>query len=85
MPKFEQWYDGKKEAWTANVVSIRSITEQFAPMLRAWLSDYDTLMPALHHYFTVQDESQAYNDTKFLAIAQALAAFHRRMAHRGVS
>lgn len=68
----------KKKRARAMLLPYSQIAEQFSAMLQAWLDEYDTLMPALHHYFAVQDEGLAYNDTKFLAIAQALEAFHRR-------
>ncbi|MPR02503.1 hypothetical protein F0169_10735 [Pseudomonas sp. MAFF 212408] len=68
----------KKKRARAMLLPYSQISEQFSAMLQAWLDEYDTLMPALHHYFAVQDEGLAYNDTKFLAIAQALEAFHRR-------
>ncbi|WP_223282371.1 HEPN domain-containing protein, partial [Pseudomonas amygdali] len=68
----------KKKRGRAMLLPHSQIAEQFGAMVQAWLNEYDTLMPALHHYFAVQDEGLAYNDTKFLAIAQALEAFHRR-------
>lgn len=68
----------KKRPGQLMLLPYSQIIEQFTPLLQAWLVDYNTLMPALHHFFAVQDESLAYNDTKFLAIAQALEAFHRR-------
>ena len=68
----------KKKRARAMLLSYSQIAEQFSAMIQVWLDEYDTLMPALHHYFAVQDEGLAYNDTKFLAIAQALEAFHRR-------
>lgn len=55
-----------------------TIELRFGSILSAWLDEYENLMPALHHYFAVQDGSLAYLDTKFIAIAQALEAFHRR-------
>lgn len=68
----------KKRSGQLMLLPYQQIADQLTPMLQAWLTDYDTLMPALHHFFAVQDENLAYNDTKFLAIAQALEAFHRR-------
>jgi hypothetical protein len=68
----------KKKRGRTMLLPYSQMGEQFGAMIQAWLGEYDTLMPALHHYFAVQDEGLAYNDTKFLAIAQALEAFHRR-------
>jgi len=60
------------------LLGYSSIALRFGDLLSAWLNEYENLMPALHHYFSVQDESHAYVDTKFIAMAQALEAFHRR-------
>ena len=55
-----------------------SIAPRLSELLSSWLNEYENLTPALHHYFSVQDESHAFADTKFLALAQSLEAFHRR-------
>lgn len=68
----------KKRPGQLMLLPYAGIADRFSTMLQAWLMGYDTLTPALHHFFAVQDETLAYSDTKFLAIAQALEAFHRR-------
>lgn len=60
------------------LLQFSSIELRFEDLLSTWLNEYENLMPALHHYFSVQDESLVYLDTKFIAMAQALEAFHRR-------
>lgn len=65
------------------LLGYSSIALRFGDLLSTWLNEYENLMPALHHYFSVQDESLAYLDTKFIAMAQALEAFHRRTSGSG--
>ncbi|MGO4310000.1 HEPN domain-containing protein [Pseudomonas sp. KB_15] len=60
------------------LLGYRRLAPRLEALLGAWLNDYDNLMPALHHHYSVQDGSHRYADTKFLAIAQAVEAFHRR-------
>ncbi|MDA7022286.1 HEPN domain-containing protein [Pseudomonas fragi] len=60
------------------LLGYRSLAPRFEALLGSWLNDYDNLMPALHHHYSVQDGSHRYADTKFLAIAQAVEALHRR-------
>lgn len=58
--------------------SYSQVASNFERLLRQWLLDFQRLQPALHHYFGVQDGSMEFADTKFIAMAHALEAFHRR-------
>ncbi|HCL3145385.1 TPA: hypothetical protein N2A34_003144 [Pseudomonas aeruginosa] len=60
------------------LLSFKSIGVRLEPMLSNWLIECDNLGPALHHYYLIQDNTHSYIDTKFISIAQALEAFHRR-------
>ena len=60
------------------LLNFSNISSRLGDLLSLWLKEYDNLSPALHHYFSVQDDSHAYIDSKFLSMAQALEAFHRR-------
>jgi len=60
------------------LLGYRSLSPRLEAVLCSWINDYDNLLPALHHHYSVQDGSHRYSDTKFLAIAQAVEAFHRR-------
>jgi hypothetical protein len=60
------------------LLGYKRLAPRFGEMLGLWLSEYENLMPALHHHYAVQDGNHGYADTKFLAIAQAIEAFHRR-------
>ena len=60
------------------LLNYSTIEPRFQDLISRWLNIYETLKPAIHHYFSVQDETHAYADTKFLVMAQALEAFHRR-------
>lgn len=63
------------------LLQYSNIASRLEDLLSNWLNQYEILKPAIHHYFTVQDETHAYMDTKFLAMAQALEAFHRRTSN----
>lgn len=56
----------------------KDLGSRFPLLLSSWLNNYEHLKPALHHHYAVQDNSHLYADTKFLAIAQAIEALHRR-------
>ncbi|MFU6892145.1 HEPN domain-containing protein [Pseudomonas aeruginosa] len=55
-----------------------SVESGLQSLLSKWLEEYENLGPALHHYYLIQDGSHRYIDTKFISMAQALEAFHRR-------
>ncbi|SDY38192.1 HEPN domain-containing protein [Pseudomonas salomonii] len=63
------------------LLSFSSISSRLGDLLSLWLREYENLGPALHHYFSVQDDTHAYIDSKFLSMAQALEAFHRRTSN----
>ncbi len=60
------------------LLTHNNLGSKFAPLLSAWMENYDNLTPALHHHYSLQDDSHRYADTKFIAIAQAIEALHRR-------
>ncbi|MEE4811442.1 HEPN domain-containing protein [Pseudomonas alliivorans] len=59
-------------------LEYKKLAPKLEAVLNKWVADYENLRPALHHHHVVQDGSHVYADTKFLAIAQAIEAFHRR-------
>lgn len=65
------------------LLTYRHISEHFESLLCSWLADFDNLQPALHHHHAVQGGIHQYADARFLAIAQALEALHRR-THTGL-
>lgn len=60
------------------LLTYSKLGSKFVPLLSAWMKNYDKLTPALHHHYSLQDDSHRYADTKFIAIAQAIEALHRR-------
>jgi hypothetical protein len=60
------------------LLGYKRLAPRFGEILNQWITEYDNLRPALHHHYMVQDGNHDYADTKFLAIAQAVEAFHRR-------
>lgn len=45
-----------------------------------WLKAYETLSPALSLYFSTKNGAQKYLEGKFLALAQGLETYHRRIS-----
>ncbi|WP_122671335.1 HEPN domain-containing protein [Pseudomonas viridiflava] len=60
------------------LLGYNRLAPKLEAVLHKWVADYENLRPALHHHYVVQDGSHVYADTKFLAISQAIEAFHRR-------
>lgn len=73
--------EGKPYRAPDMLLSYASIGPRLQSMLSNWLRDCDNLGPALHHYYLVQDNAHSYIDTKFISMAQALEAFHRRTSN----
>jgi hypothetical protein len=63
------------------LLNFSNISSRLGDLLSLWLKEYENLGPALHHYFSVQDDTHAYVDSRFLSMAQALEAFHRRTSN----
>ncbi|KTB70518.1 hypothetical protein AO067_10215 [Pseudomonas viridiflava ICMP 13104] len=66
---------------SAMLLGYKRLAPRFGEILSQWVTSYENLRPALHHHYTVQDGNHGYADTNFLAIAQAVEAFHRRTTH----
>lgn len=69
---------GNRLAPQEMLLTHMAIASRFEPMLSNWLKECDNLGPALHHYYLIQDDAHSYADTRFISMAQALEAFHRR-------
>ena len=54
------------------------ISERAEDVMNKWINDYERIRPTLALYFAVASEKYTYQDAKFLALAQALEAYHRR-------
>lgn len=63
------------------LLSYTNIGTRLESMLSGWLKECDNLGPALHHYYLIQDGASSFADTKFISMAQALEAFHRRTSN----
>jgi len=73
--------EGKPHRAHDMLLSYASVGPRLQSMLSNWLRECDNLGPALHHYYLVQDNFHSYIDTKFISMAQALEAFHRRTSN----
>ncbi|KIR18137.1 hypothetical protein PFLU4_15260 [Pseudomonas fluorescens] len=49
-------------------------------VLNSWLNAYEYLYPALNLYFSTKTGAQKYLEGKFLALAQGLETYHRRIS-----
>ncbi len=54
------------------------VRDRFPDILKKWLDDYELLSPALNLYFSTQNGTHKYLDSKFLSLMQGLETFSRR-------
>ena len=57
------------------------IKENAGDVFNKWIDSYDSLAPALGLYFSTKMDVHKYLDGKFLALAQGLETYHRRISH----
>jgi ApeA N-terminal domain 1 len=57
------------------------IKENAENVFNKWLTAYESLAPALSLYFSTKIDAQKYLSGKFLALAQGLETFHRRISN----
>lgn len=58
--------------------SYRDVSSRWEHLLRSWFGAYERLSPALSLYFSTQNGTHKYLDSKFLSLAQCLETFSRR-------
>lgn len=62
------------------ILLFKSVRLNLGHMLRRWLNDYDTLWPTFDLFFASTTTSNSFVETRFLALAQGLEVFHRRIS-----
>ncbi len=58
--------------------NYKDISANFQDAMTKWLEKYETLEPSFNLYFSAATDAQAFLETEFLALAQALETLHRR-------
>ncbi|WP_350616958.1 HEPN domain-containing protein [Pseudomonas sp. HY7a-MNA-CIBAN-0227] len=58
--------------------NYKSVEHRWEDLLRYWFRLYDTLAPTLSLYFSTQNGTHKYLDSKFLSLAQAAETLSRR-------
>lgn len=61
--------------------TFRNIMDRADKIIKNWVSAYDTIEPSLNLYFSVKTGNHKYLEGKFLALAQALETYHRRVSN----
>ena len=59
----------------------KDVHHSLADKISAWIHFYDVLKPACDLYFSTQLGAYKYVDSMFLALAQALETYHRRISN----
>ena len=57
------------------------IRDNVERIVNNWIEAYDQIHPALNLYFSTKTGAQKYLDGKFLALAQGLETYHRRISN----
>jgi hypothetical protein len=57
-----------------------SIKEDAASIINNWLESYETIAPAMNLYFSTKAGGHSYLESRFLALAQGLETYHRRVS-----
>lgn len=58
--------------------SFQDIRDDASSVVGAWLAAYDSIDPVLGLYFFSKMRGQKYDQSRFLALSQAIETFHRR-------
>lgn len=69
-----------KKSWHEMLFSFVTIKSNAQDVFNNWISAYETMAPALSLYFSTKTGAQKYVDGKFLALAQGLETYHRRIS-----
>ena len=69
-----------KKHWRQMLFSYREISSNAQDIFNNWLDSYYDLAPAFRLYFATKTGAQKYLEGKFLALAQDLETYHRRIS-----
>lgn len=69
-----------KRNWHDMLFTFGSIKDNAQQVFNNWISAYEYLSPAFGLYFSTKTGAQKYLDGKFLALAQGLETYHRRIS-----
>lgn len=69
-----------KVDWHDMLFNYGTIENNFQHIINKWINTYDLLSPAFNLYFSTKAGAQKYLDGKFLALAQGLETYHRRIS-----
>lgn len=70
-----------KVDWNDMLFTYGIIENNFQYVINKWIDSYDLLSPAFSLYFSTKAGAQKYLDGKFLALAQGLETYHRRISN----